>query len=562
MNFTRNIGMILGGAALVLSAACSQDLSVANQEAPDVARALANPSDVENLAQSSVKAWYKASTHNDPWTMLNVTGDVMTANFGNFGMRFNNLEPRIPFANVASNADDEASATPWSLWYGALGSANSAMRAVRNGIVLPDGTDQYKALTQWVQGATFMELGLVYDQAFVVDETFDASKGTPAFTKFPAVIQASTDKLDSAIAAWEGPGKSWTYPSTVFPAFNWTLDAAHLARIANTQAALALAYQPRTAAEAAKVDWAKVLKYANKGIGTIPSGATPFNFSLDADNNTWYSNLVGYFDLPAWMMIDQHLIHKMASCVPDKFDGTFVPPNCAHDNRLAVDTSGKDVGLGLPHSSGADFIYGARVQGDPTRGIYMQSPYYHERYLNTSFEADESLGNTPYILAAESDLVRAEAIIRSGDVADRQTAADLINAYHVTRGGLTPLSAANTDQQFIDAITYEREVECLATDGFGFFAVRHVDDLQPGTLKHLPVPANELETLGLPVYTFGGVGGTLENSIPATAVNGASLLRALNPTGRTLDLPTANGSVVKLTVPAASSTISRPRARY
>src|SRR6185503_2242574 len=359
-----------------------------------------------------------------------------------------------------------------------------------------------------------------------------------------------------------GPGKAWVYPATVFPAYNFTLDAAHLVRIANTQAALALAYQPRNAADAAKVDWVKVHAYADKGIGTIPSGAAPFDFSLDADNNTWYSNLVGYFDLPSWLAVDQHLIHKMASCVPDKFDGTFVPPNCAHDNRLQIDTSGKDVGLGLPHSSGADFIYGARVQGDPTRGIYMQSPYYHERYLNTSFEADESLGNTPYILAAESDLVRAEAIIRSGDVADRQTAADLINKYHVGRGGLTAMTVANTDADFINVIAYEREVECAATDGYGFFAVRHIDDLQPGTVHHLPVPAGELETLGLPVYTFGGVGKTVENSIPTSPANAASLLRSLNPTGRSLDLPLANGTTVKLEVPAASATISRPRARY
>jgi len=33
-----------------------------------------------------------------------------------------------------------------------------------------------------------------------------------------------------------------------------------------------------------------------------------------------------------------------------------------------------------------------------------------------------------------------------------------------------------------------------------------VDGLQAGTIRHLPIPAKELETLVLPIYTFGGVG--------------------------------------------------------
>jgi len=76
----------------------------------------------------------------------------------------------------------------------------------------------------------------------------------------------------------------------------------------------------------------------------------------------------------------------------------------------------------------------------------------------------------------------------------------------VTRGGLPPVSASDSKQTLLDAITYEREVETLSTDGFTFFQLRHVDDLQDGTLRHLPIPAKELETLQLPIYTFGGVG--------------------------------------------------------
>src|SRR5690348_14565491 len=121
MKLTRTLGAVLGGAALVMSAACSQDLNVPNTENPDVKRALANPGDVENLANSALNAWYYAAAQIDPWQMLNVTGDIMTANFGNFGMRFNNLEPRIPYANDPANGDIEVARNPWNNWYQSLG---------------------------------------------------------------------------------------------------------------------------------------------------------------------------------------------------------------------------------------------------------------------------------------------------------------------------------------------------------------------------------------------------------------------------------------------------------
>ena len=101
------LGSALGAAALLVSAACTQDLNVTNPNNPDVARVLASPTDVQSLAVSSVNSWYLAATYYDPWMMMSVTADALTGNFGNFGMRFNNLEPRIDYHNVASDNDAE-----------------------------------------------------------------------------------------------------------------------------------------------------------------------------------------------------------------------------------------------------------------------------------------------------------------------------------------------------------------------------------------------------------------------------------------------------------------------
>jgi hypothetical protein len=175
MRTTIKIGSALGAAALVLSAACTQDLSVSNPNNPDIGRVLASPADVQSLAVSSINAWYQASTYYDPWAALDVTGDILTANFGNFGMRFQNVEPRAPYNNIASNGDAEMALQPWNRQYRALGQANDVLKAVAAGIQLPGGTDQYKALAQFSQAGSLMQLALLYDKAFVVDETFDAA---------------------------------------------------------------------------------------------------------------------------------------------------------------------------------------------------------------------------------------------------------------------------------------------------------------------------------------------------------------------------------------------------
>ena len=113
-------------------------------------------------------------------------------------------------------------------------------------------------------------------------------------------------------------------------------------------------------------------------------------------------------------------------------------------------------------------------------------------------------------ISGESDLVRAEALIRKPSP-DLATAAALINNSRVTRGHLPPATAGDGVATLLSYIDYEREIELHATSGFTLFQRRHVDGLQPGTYRHLPIPAKELETLALPIYTFGGVGQPDQN---------------------------------------------------
>lgn len=478
----------LAGAAAVLVAGACNDLEVTNPNNPDVARALASAEDVKNIAVSTVNGWYLNSTYIEPYMSMCVTADACSANFGNFGMRFNNLEPRIAYENNSAGGDRAVTESPWNFNFGTLGAANDALRAFAAGVALPTAaeTAKFKALAQFTQAASLMNLALIFDRSFVVDETFDPTGPKPELKTYKEVSAAAAAKFETLIADLNG--KAETYDLTVIPITPGPLTSGRLIRLANTMEALLLAYTPRNAAEAATVNWTKVAALADKGIGSGSAGA-PFDFTVIGDNNTWYSYIAFYGDEQSWVRVDQRLINKMDASIPVKFNGTIVPRGTSADARYV-----------------SDFTHQGNVIGDPGRGIYMQSPWVHTRYQAHSRTSPTSArGPVPYLLAAESDLVRAEALIRQG-APDLATAATLINNSRVTRGKLAPASAATGAAGLLAMIEYEREIEIHNTSGFTLEQRRHVDGLQAGTYRHLPIPAKELETLVLPIYTFGGVG--------------------------------------------------------
>jgi len=509
MAMQKKVGVLVGVAVIALSAACSQDLNVTNPDNPDIKRALASPADVKALAISAVNSWYLTSNDVDPYMMLGVTADAYTGNFGNFGMRFNNLEPRAPYNNASASSDAEVARNPWDNNYATLGQTNDVLAALKSGIVLPGGateTDQYKSLAMFVQAATLTNLALLYDKAFIVDENFvPGTSEVPQLVSYTEVAAAAQAKWDAVIAATAG--KTYEYGDAVLPMSGLKFNGTTINRIANTMAALLLVYTPRAAAEVGTTNWAKVAAYADKGIGTGSAG-TPFDFSVVGDNNNWYSYNAYYGDENSWVRTDVKLINKMDPTVPAKYTGTNVAPSGNGDKRLTT-----------------DFTYAANVIGDPARGVFMQSPYYHSRYkFYARTSTPHATGAVPYILAAESDLARAEALVQTNT--DLATAVTLINKTRVTRGGLPAVTAADSKASLLAAITYEREVETLSTDGFTFMQLRRVDDFQDGTLRHLPLPAKELETLALPLYTFGGVGKPIKNMLGGGTPLSASMLFA------------------------------------
>lgn len=487
---------MLGVAAVLFTSACN-NLDVTNPNDPDIARALASPEDVKSLAQSTVRSWYMTSVAGGPEDGQNgepnpqvfgcVTADVCTMNYGNFGARFNNLEPRVAYVNSSSGSDRTVAEIPWNHNYGTIGAANDVLRAVKAGLSLgsADETEKYKEEAQFSQAASYMYLSMEFDRAFVVTEN-NVPAVPPELVDHAAVRDSTMRMWNDLIAA--STQHSYTYALSDFPDPAGALTSARINRMANTMAAMTLSYHPRTPAQSASVDWAKVAAYADKGIGTGSAGA-PFDVVVQNDANQWVSLLMAYGDLIDWVRTDHRVINRMNPSVPVKYDGNDPPQGSSPDSRYTT-----------------DYAYVPPPVGDPGRGIYMQSDFYHKRYAYANWYATTALkGNVPYMLAAESDLIRAEALIRMA-APDLATAATLINKTRVGRGNLPPATAGDGATTLLNYISYERDVEITNTSGTTLYWRRAVTDqpMQAGTACQLPIPAKELETLGLPIYTFGG----------------------------------------------------------
>ncbi len=489
---TRNYTRFAFGIAAVAALSACADLDVENPNAPDIERALASAEDVKNIAVSTINSWYITSTDVYPYMMTAVTADVLTANFGNFGMRFNNLEPRAEYVNNSAGGDRDVTESPWENNYGTLGAANDVLRAISGGVVITNAaeTAKYAALAKFSQAATFTNLALFFDKAFVVDENTDVAATPPEFQPYSEVADAALTKWDELISDLNG--KSETYEPAVLPLEAGALNSGLLAQFANTMAARTIAYTPRTGAENAAANWSRVLSYAEKGLSG--SGLTRSDISVVGDDcNVWCSFLLFYGNENTWLRVDMRVINMMDPSQPTKFNGTIPPKATSADARLE-----------------SDFNFHNAVIGDPARGIWMQSPYSHKRWVyHARTSATSGEGPAPYMLASENDLLMAEALIRTNG--DLQRAADLINLTRVGRGNLPPVSGADGATALLDALYYERVIELMNTNGLEYFDGRRFDKFQTGTARHLPVPAKELEVLSLPIYTFGGANNADQN---------------------------------------------------
>ncbi len=466
----------------IVSFSCA-DLDIENINKPDRNEVLTNPDGVKGIAAGLFNTWFMQEQHNfgSPGPAMWVMADWGTVTFANYATRDMSEEPRIFFDNQPSYPYQSVTRNFWRYMYSVVTSANDVVFAIDNGLQIGDrGSESMmvKGIGYFMQGLGNGYIGLVFDKAYPSDESTDYGQLEP--TDYKGSINIAISQLENAIEIFDN--NTFTLPSEWFNGNEFT--NYDMSKLAHSFIARLMVYSARNKQQTEAIDWNQVLDHADKGITS--------DFNIEGDGNgserKWMSWYKYYMGRPNWGKVDMRVIHMLDETIPPNWpdDGINDLPHegriISNDNRIAT-----------------DFEYNSS-NNRPERGLYRWSTYRYKRlddYFNANFFA-------PVVMMrkAEIDLFKAEALFRLERVGE---AAEVINnGTRVTRGGLPPVG--DDADAVYKAIVYERTIELPLTGmGIEYFDMRRTGMLQDGSLLHFPVPAQQLETMQLPLYTYGGI---------------------------------------------------------
>ncbi len=528
--------LTLAAATLLLmgTAACS-DLEVTNEGAADTDRVLQSPEDVQALVSGAYRTWWGGWFPNGtPVPFLSTASFQHSAYPANFVMVDYSKFPRIPITNSTAGGDAyNFAAFAWSDNYRAIAAVAQAFNvfypASGTAMTLGDAEkdNRFKILGRLVQGVAHGYLALLYDQAYIFDETVDPAAEVD-LSSYSDVMEAALGYLDEAIGlAKAGPMAPIPYTWMGYAEGNGDLSAAELVRFAHSMKARLRANVARTSAERKNVDWTKVTADVSAGITK--------DWKMNIDQNTWdgSGSALRYSTLLGWGQLNYH-VAGMAD-QSGKYQKWMATPL---DNRdISVD--GEPFLIITPD---ARFPQGATVAEQfDNAGTLWQIP----RYLDTKLEKEVpgmgeqwkrpdrgtwrwsyyntvnqgwAKGVRPVITKAEMDLLKAEAHYHASELGDVAT---IVNTYR-TAAGLSATDAAGANGSCVpklpngtcgdlwEMMKWEKRMSTWYAGPYlnsWYFDGRGWGDLPEGTFLQFPVPERELFLLGIPTYTFGGAGG-------------------------------------------------------
>jgi hypothetical protein len=457
------------------------DLVVENLVEPDSAKALKNPEDLKGVAGGAFKVVHNAAQEYDgPALAMGGMADQTTCSWGNAAMRDLGKEPRIGFNNSITYSYFPVISVPWGAFYSSISSVNDVLKAIDGGMVFgPDGseTKMVEAWCYFVSGVAHSYVGLIYDKGNYIKHTTDVSK--VELLPWQDVINGSIELLDKAIAIADA--NNFTLP--VSWVAGQTMTNAGLSKLANSYAARTLAYSSRNKAHNTALDWAKVLAYTNKGI------TTDFSPEL-GDGYNWSDNYFIYQTYSGWGRVDNRIINILDHSKPSRW------------------ADGNTAGYGVATSADArllsDFQYLSAQAFPPDRGYYWFSSYRFKRYDNVTSSVWYGDKPKPSFLAWENQMLKAEALVRTGNIPGAVTILNSPTGARKVRG-LLPNVTATVAADVLRIIWDEKDIELYDTGmGIGYFDMRRTDRLLTGTILHFPVPCTELEIANIPVYTISG----------------------------------------------------------
>lgn len=535
-----------GFSAILLAAslaACSGDeIIVRNENNPDVERVLARPLDVEASIASSYGRMHQASFG----TNASVLPSLLTMSFENAsGLANWGMGPRsgIPRVAIQNNRGNPYEGENQSVFTGLARAARAAANGL-NSLDKPDFTLGSEAANQRARAFAWLSMGaangniaLAYDSLTPV--TLTNLGAAPDLVSYADGMAIALSQLDSAIViAGRAPG--FTVP------IDWingnTLTSAQLQQVARGWKARLRAGVARTPAERQAVNWDAVIADAG---GALP---TDLRVAMSvAAGTVWTLADAQHYVYDTWSQMSPMVIgfaDSARTCAPgppvvDCYDGWLQTPLNSRsafliktaDQRFPSGETREDQrntsGAGdFPDPPRSNLYMKNRRPTDPPVDAFNRSQYDFYRFQNW---ANTRNGPYPVMTRAEMDLLMAEGYIRKNDFANAMAK---INVTRVANGKLPALVGITALNQSIggggscvprvpqppsfttadcgnimEAMKWEKRMETAFTHlGAWYFDSRGWGDLPEGTAIHFPVPFQELDVRGVPIYTLGGTG--------------------------------------------------------
>jgi len=470
---------------LFFSGSC-HNLSVENLENPDLEKVFSNPTQVADYAGSAFRELHNAmQEYSSPALAMGSMADQLTMSWGTAGSYWLSGEPRQSFPNDKSWPYYPVYAKFWTDSYLAIDRANDILRLIeKNNVILDFSSELLRSWSYFVIGVAHGYLGLVFDKGDVVG--FDSATDSLELVPWSEMITTSLKFLDKSIEiANESP---FTIPA------EWmggeTYSNVEFSQLANSYAARILAYSSRNKTHNENQDWERILQYAGNG---IQKSLAP----VLGDAYDFYDMYFVYGRYPGWARIDHRIVNLMDPDYPSRWpedgvswttpDGQDPGPAESVDSRLE-----------------SDFQFLKDNNFRPERGYYHFSHYRHKRFDSVSGEIWYGNNPNPSMLVWENELLKAEALVRTGKVAEAVSILNNPAGARKVRGNLPDLNSTNPEE-VLWTIFYERDIELILTGmGICYFDMRRRDMLQRGTILHFPVPFSQLEAMNVEVYSIDG----------------------------------------------------------
>jgi hypothetical protein len=536
-------------AGVLVASAC--DLQVDNPNDPGTEQVLASPLESEALVGSYYRRWHGGmyTGIGNYWGIANVQSFENYSSLANNGQNARAGIPRPANDNAVSNVTEGENK--------ALYFRNSEVNRIASNILTrfsdPDYTiepgrdNRVRAFAEFLRGLSMGYLALFYDSS-AVSYPGQSTEDPGELLHYSVVAESAYVAFQRAIdyAALAGVPNippEWMpiagTPATFTPAEFTKLIRSYRARIRANVA--------RTPAERAAVNWGLVVGDAAAGITADHEMITNTNTGPEKDWVAQYASFGQWHQMPPWIigMGDNGTAYASWINLPLSSRGTsgeftMVTPDLRFPQ--GADRAAQQADFAITSCSTAStackrYFVNRPSGNDQTAGLaWGLSNYDWVRHYSWFIRGDGTgqNGKMVFFTKAENDLLRAEGLLRTGDLAG---AAALINLTRtagmvggVARGGglpavtgtadggLTgatcvpkkPVGASNNGGgtlvcgDLMEALKWEKRIETAYTH----FAAWYLDhrgwgDLAEGTPLQLATPYQDLMARSKPVYSMG-----------------------------------------------------------